>query len=460
MSALSVISSSSRAGRHAGLQQDLVDQLRQVGHLELDRREVDGDRIGLRPVRGFLADLAQDPFAEMQDQIRLLGDRDELRGRDVAVRRMVPARQRLEADDLAGRDRSLRLVEHLQLVVLERLRQLLRQDAPLAHRLVHVGREEAGAGAAVLLGAVERQVGVGEELSRVVAVARIDGDADRKPDMEGLSGEQHRLGEDFEQLVGEPRGRSRLIAPGLHDHELVAAEARCELVVRQERGDACRGRLQKLVAGGMAVHVVDLLEAVEIDDHQRQLAVLRLHGGDVVLQPVLEGGAVRQPGQRVEMRQEQDALLGGAPLAQIADREDAADGAFRSRSCARSPRPGSGRRRRVSCASKRSRCGRRYSRGSARPASRPAWRPASGPTSVRTLSLMSRIVDAVGEDQSFDRGVGDVPELRLRLLAGAARDHRRGRAGSDQQHRHGRRRSSRGWSDRSSSAGSGSSCPE
>ena len=78
---------------------------------------------------------------------------------------MVPARERLEADDLAGRDRSLRLVVDFKLVVLERLRQLLRQDAPLADRLVHVRREEAGAGAAMLLGAVEREVGVGEELA-------------------------------------------------------------------------------------------------------------------------------------------------------------------------------------------------------------------------------------------------------------------------------------------------------
>ena len=147
--------------------------------------------------------------------------------------------------------------------------------------------------------------------------------------MEGLAGEKHRLGEDFQELVGEPRGRSRLVAAGLHDHELVAAEAGCKLVVRQERGDARGGRLQKLVAGGVAVDVVDLLEAVEVDDHQRQLAILRLHGGDVVLQPVLEGRAVRQTGQRVEVRKEEDALLGGAPFAQVADREDAADGAFR-----------------------------------------------------------------------------------------------------------------------------------
>ena len=111
----------------------------------------------------------------MQDQIRLLGDGDELRRPDVAVRRVVPARERLEADDLAGRDRGLRLIVDFQLVVLDRLAQLLRQDAALAHRFVHVGGEEADARAALLLGAVEREVGVGEQLARVFAVAREHG---------------------------------------------------------------------------------------------------------------------------------------------------------------------------------------------------------------------------------------------------------------------------------------------
>ncbi len=44
---------------------------------------------------------------------------------------------------------------------------------------------------------------------------------------------------------------------------------------------------------------------------------------------------------------------------------------------------------------------------------------------------------AVGEDEPLDRGIGDVLELRLRFLARAARDHRRGDAGADQQHHHG-----------------------
>ena len=52
----------------------------------------------------------------------------------VAAHRMVPARQRLEADDLAGCDRGLRLVVDLELVVLDRLLELLGEDAALAQR--------------------------------------------------------------------------------------------------------------------------------------------------------------------------------------------------------------------------------------------------------------------------------------------------------------------------------------
>ena len=126
-------------------------------------------------------------------------------------------------------------------------------------------------------------------------------------------------------------GRGRLVPAGLHDDELVAAETGGELGVRQERGDARGGRLEQLVAGGVAVQVVDLLEAVEVDDHDRQLAVARLHGGDAVLEVVLERGAVGQAGQRVEMGEIEDALLGGAALAQVADRIDAAHRAVRMR---------------------------------------------------------------------------------------------------------------------------------
>ena len=57
----------------------------------------------LVPARRLAAGGAQHPFADLQDQAALLGDRDEDRRRDGAALGMLPAQQRLEADDLAGR---------------------------------------------------------------------------------------------------------------------------------------------------------------------------------------------------------------------------------------------------------------------------------------------------------------------------------------------------------------------
>ena len=240
----------------------------------------------------------------------------------------------------------------------------------------------------------------------------------------------------FEQLVGETRCRCRLLAAGLHDDELVAAEPGGEFGVREKSGDARRRRLQELVAGRVAVHVIDLLEAVEVDDHQRQLAVARLHGGDVVLQPVLEGGAVRQAGQRVEMRQEEDALLGGAPLAQVADREDPADRALRFGVA----RDDLDRDRAVVGPELRFEALRVAVAGIVEdlPDRRVDELCRHLRADQRADALVAVEDDiAVGEDAALDRGVGDVAELRLRFFARAARDHHRRNACADEQHDHG-----------------------
>ena len=97
-------------------------------------------------------------------------------GIDAALR-MLPAHQRLEADDLAA-DARLRLIVQGQFVALDRRSQFLLQHAPLAQPLVHVGLEEAERAAALRLGAVERGVGVADQRGGVGAVDREDRDAD------------------------------------------------------------------------------------------------------------------------------------------------------------------------------------------------------------------------------------------------------------------------------------------
>jgi hypothetical protein len=56
---------------------------------------------------------------------------------------------------------------------------------------------------------------------------------------------------------------------------------------------------QQLVAGGMAAGVVDQLELVEVEEHQRMAPRLAHQGVERLLQAVFELAAVGQPGQGV-----------------------------------------------------------------------------------------------------------------------------------------------------------------
>ena len=58
---------------------------------------------------------AEHPAGERDDQAGLLGDRDELLGSEQPVARVVPAHERLDADDAAGHDVGLGLVVQLEL---------------------------------------------------------------------------------------------------------------------------------------------------------------------------------------------------------------------------------------------------------------------------------------------------------------------------------------------------------
>ena len=129
----------------------------------------------LRPAGGGRAGGAQHPLPERDDQPGLLGERNELAGRDHAALRMPPADQRLEARDLLAAGLGLRLVVDLELLLGERLAQVVFQHAAGLQAGIHRGLEHAIGAAAVRLGAVERGVGVAQQ--RVGVVRRRRGTA-------------------------------------------------------------------------------------------------------------------------------------------------------------------------------------------------------------------------------------------------------------------------------------------
>ena len=147
---------------------------------------------GLLQLAVVLADAVQHPFADFEDEVGLLGQRNELRGRNVAVPGQPPAQQRLGADDAPVAQVHLGLVVHQELVALQRAAQLALEHQPLDGGGVHLRRIEREGVAAVLLGVVHRRVGVADQVDDVLRVARTEGDAD-------AGGQEHLV---FLQLEG------------------------------------------------------------------------------------------------------------------------------------------------------------------------------------------------------------------------------------------------------------------
>ena len=93
-------------------------------------------------------------------------------GRDLAALGMRPAAERFDADHGLAAVVDDRLVGDAQLVVLDRRAQVVLEQLALEQVGVHRGVVDAGAIAALVLGAVERHVGVAHDVGGATDRAR------------------------------------------------------------------------------------------------------------------------------------------------------------------------------------------------------------------------------------------------------------------------------------------------
>ena len=94
-----------------------------------------------------------------------------------------------------------------------------------------------------------------------------------------------------------------------HDHEFVAAHADHHVGIAHAGAQPPRHLLQELVAGLVAARIVDVLEAVEVEEHDAQHGVGRPRLGDGLGQERGEIMAVGQPGQLIVVRHPIEPLL-------------------------------------------------------------------------------------------------------------------------------------------------------
>ena len=100
----------------------------------------------------------------------------------------------------------------------------------------------------------------------------------------------------------EHRVRLGLAGLGQQQRELVAADAGEQVLAAQQGVQARAERRQHAVAGGVAGEVVDRLEVVDVDQRERQRALVPGGAGDLGVEALLEGAVVGEAGQRVGER--------------------------------------------------------------------------------------------------------------------------------------------------------------
>ncbi len=103
---------------------------------------------------------------------------------------MGPARQRLDADHGVAGGIDDRLIGGAQAVVLDRLEQVAFQQFAIGQVGVHRRVVDAGAVAALVLGAIKRHVGVAQDVGGVAGAAVDDRDADRGADDDVVAADQ------------------------------------------------------------------------------------------------------------------------------------------------------------------------------------------------------------------------------------------------------------------------------
>ncbi len=258
--------------------------------------------------------LFEHPHRQVADEAGLLRERNELRRRHEPALRMLPAHQRLGADHAAVVERQLWLQVEAQLVAVDGLAQFGDQR----QRLCAGGVDRRVVGhrpVAAALGGVHRHLGADQQGVVIVGVLRPAGDADAGAHVDLVLAERQRQ---VQRLFDAQRDGVGLLRIGAmqQDAEFVAAESSHDVAVACQRPAQALGDAhQHLVADAVAQHVVDVLEAVQVqhDDGDRAPRAARQHLGagvaDRIAHRLAEARPVGQSRETVPVGQPQDLRL-------------------------------------------------------------------------------------------------------------------------------------------------------
>ncbi len=220
---------------------------------------------------------------------------------------MVPAQQRLKACNHLPLEVEDRLEMKLELTPFDGDREVTLETATILHRLVHRGLEEPVAAAPFLLGRIERQISILEQLVDAPAVGG-QRDTDREADGTGLPIDRERAPRRFEKFHREDVCVVGARADIHHDGKLVAPHAGSDTAATQRGLEAIRDFLEQLVAAHMAKCVVDRFEPVEVDEQQGE-AVPAVGARDAIGEALMQHMPIGETGKLVVMSAKPELVL-------------------------------------------------------------------------------------------------------------------------------------------------------
>jgi hypothetical protein len=215
----------------------------------------------------------EDPAGESGHHPGLFGEREDDQRRDHAEGGVMPADHRLDLVDGAGSQVELRLIVQHQLVGVDRPAQLIGAAQPVSivdGRLIHGERLRSE------LRAVHRTIRASHQRDAVIPVVRRDRDADAHPDPGADRVDGERALEGGTQTCRERAGPNGA-GVGQDHRELITADPRQQIGVPQRTPQSRADSLEDVIAGSVSERVVDLLEAIEVDEQERQLGAVLGH---------------------------------------------------------------------------------------------------------------------------------------------------------------------------------------
>jgi hypothetical protein len=153
-------------------------------------------------------------------------------------------------------------------------------------------------------------------MQTVGSVVRVKGDTDRSRDLGDVALDGERRFEGLEDLRGGPTNVLRAARRREEDDEFVAPDARDRVDRTQDASQPGADLGEQGVARRVPVRIVDVLEAIQVDEKHREGPAFPFRGPDRLLQPVSQQEAVGQTRERVVQRL---MLESGQVLAPLAD---------------------------------------------------------------------------------------------------------------------------------------------